>query len=488
MKKRTIFKKGFPIKSLFFRLFASIMAITVLILIIQIVVVSIMLYSQSKKFTQEVFTSYEQRLNELLVEEEPILTLENLGALLRKAADDRISGLVLHDEKGNTAISMGRTPRGFTIGDVAEPEKVSEKSNIPERDWYVRSESTPESPKPEENAPPIKPRDIAGTISLYSDSQKSELLGYVDVMVLNPFYYEMTAMLLNKMVGGFGITILIALVIAFFGSHTIAQIVSRHALKIVKTLGDIAQGQYDDTSYDSTLTELKQIADSVETLKRKLAGHERMRQQWLQGIAHDLNTPLTALKLSIESAIDHVVPLDETLLEKMQREHEELEHRVAAVMTLASMESPDFRINSEQIEILDFVDEVISSSLSTHKVILNIQVDEISGNRRLLVLIARELINNGCKYTAKGNPIKWTIEYDEHSKSFIMRFRNKGTLTQSAIEHVFDPWFRFDESRSQSGSGMGLPIVRQVMESHGGKATMSQEKDDVVVILQWPKA
>ena len=502
MKKIRMFKRGFHAKSLFFRLFASIMAITILILTIQIVVVSLMLHFQAKQFAQEVFISYEQRLGEILYATDEIesenLTLQELGSVLRKAADDRISGLILHDEEGTIALSMGRTPRGFTIGDVAETKEPSQKSDVSEKDWYIRPEipldptgnenisSSEERPQVEEAKPPVRDRDIAGKIPLYSNSSEGELLGFVDVMVLNPFYYDMTALLLNKMIGGFGITILIALVIAFFGSHTIAQIVSRHALKIVKTLDDIAQGDYDDTSYYSTLTELKQIADSVETLKRKLAGHERMRQQWLRGIAHDLNTPLTALKLSIESALDNVVPLNTSLLERMHTEHDELEHRVAAVMTLASMESPDFRMDCDQIDVLDFVDEVISTSLSTHKVVLNIQTEQISGNRRLLVLIARELINNACKYGPEGTCIKWTIEYEEVLKNFIMQFRNSGVLAQESIDHVFDPWFRSDESRSQSGSGMGLAIVRQVIESHGGNATMDQKGEDIVVTLQWP--
>ncbi len=499
MKKQKVFKRWFKVKSLFFRLFASIMAITILILIIQIIVVSLMLHVQSKRFAEEVFITYKERLEEFLDIDDTIHKLEGLGPVLRSVADDRISGLILKDEQGNIVASMGRTPYGITIGDVAVSQNTSNKPSAPERDWYIQSAISLELSRTEDNLPeehnkpdipehPIRTRDIAGTIPLYSDSTRSELLGSVEVLVLSPFYYDMTAMFLNKMISGFGITILIALIISFLGSHTIAQIVSRQAVKIVKTLDDVAQGHYEDTSYYSTLTELKQISDSVEILKRKLAGHERMRQQWLRGIAHDLNTPLTALKLSIEGALDHVAPLNTSLLEKMRIEHEELEHRVAAVMTLASMESPDFHMDCTLIDVFDFVDEVISTSSYSHKIILNIQVEQISGNRRLLVLIARELINNACKYGTHETSIKWTVEYDALSNNFIMRFRNKGFLTQQTILHVFDPWFRFDESRSHSGSGMGLAIVRQVIEAHGGNATMDQDEDEVVVLLQWPKA
>ena len=505
MKEQSIPRKDSRVKSIFFRLFASIMAITVLILIIQVVVISIMLQQQSKQFAQEVFLTYEQRLRQLLdlggSQDGGVWTLQSLGPALRMAADDRISGLILRDEQERIVLSLGKMPRGIVVGDDPPLQTPSGRISLPNRDWYVGPTLSLEFTRTEDDdtslnglimpnypAPPIRAHDIVGTIPIYSDAERQELLGFVDVLVLSPMNYAMTALLLRRMVSGFGITILIALVIAFFGSHIIARTVSRHAAVIVRSLGDIAQGRYDGISYRSTMTELSQIAESVEALKRQLAGHERMRQQWLRGIAHDLNTPVTALKLSIESALDHVVPLDALLLKRMRKEHDELERRVSAVMTLASMESPDFRMEHNGIDVLDFVDEVISSSLVDRRLVLNIQVDQISGDRRLLVLVARELVNNACKYAVEGTPIEWAVEYGEGSEEFVMRFRNTGFLAKDTIDHVFEPWYRADESRSQSGSGMGLAIVRQVLEAHGGSVTMYQEEMSVIVVLCWPNA
>lgn len=502
MKRPRVFRRASRVKSLFFRLFASIMAITILILVIQVVVVAVMMHQQSKQFAQEAFVSYEFRLGELLDAgkgSEGGWTLQSLGPALRMAADDRISGLILRDEQGNTVFSLGKTPRGIVIGDTSTPSTQSGITSLPEKDWYVGPTLSREFVNTEDGvstrgvvmpnypAPPIRAQDVIGTIPLYTDNSNSELLGSVDVLVLGPMNYAMTAMLFRRLASGFGITILIALIIAFFGAHLIARTVSRNAAGIVRSLGDVAQGRFDGVSYHSTMTELTQIAESVEALKRQLAGHERMRQQWLRGIAHDLNTPVTALKLSIEGALDHVVPLDTQLLERMHKEHDELERRVAAVMTLTFMESPDFRMEHDSIDVLDFVDEVVSSSLTDHKVVLNIRVDQISGDKRLLVLVTRELINNACKYATEGALIEWFIGYEEVSEEYIMRFSNTGFLERETIEHVFEPWFRADESRSQSGSGMGLAIVRQVMEAHGGSANMHQERGAVVVTLQWPR-
>ena len=81
----------------------------------------------------------------------------------------------------------------------------------------------------------------------------------------------------------------------------------------------------------------------------------------------------------------------------MKNENEELERRVGAVLTLASMESPDFIVHKELFDVLDFVDEVIHSTLTDHRVMLDIGVDHVGGDRRLLLLVCRELIKNACK-------------------------------------------------------------------------------------------
>jgi two-component system sensor histidine kinase BaeS len=295
----------------------------------------------------------------------------------------------------------------------------------------------------------------------------------------------MTALLLRRMVATFVITIPIALIIAFIGAQLVASSVSRHAKRIVKALESVARGNYQEPVPHSTMNELALISESVELMEHKLASHERMRQQWLQGIAHDLNTPVTALKLSIESALDNMIPLDTVLLERMRKENEELERRVGAVLMLASMEAPDFIVHKEGIDVLDFADEVINSSLADHRVTLDVELDRMSGDRRLLLLVCRELIKNACKYAPPDTPVRWYIRGAGDTGEICMVFSNQGHVAPEILERVFEPWFRADESRSQAGAGMGLAIVRQVMEAHNGSVAMSQIGDTVEVELRW---
>lgn len=485
-----------PLGSLFLRVFASIMAIVVIILLVQVLVVAVMFAIQTYQFEKAVFESFRENLQAALnvgVQSETVWDLRSIGPALRMAADDRVSGLILRNSQGDTVLTFGKTPHGTTIPEFVltiEHAPPAFGNDLPEVSRvYLKSieEQALQTVAITEYPAPVREQDIVGTIMLYADPSETVLLGSVDVLVFSPMNYAITALLLRRMIMAFIITIPIGLIIAFIGSQLVARAVSAHAAQITRALESVASGRYQATDTVPTMKELAQISDSVDRMAEQLASHERMRQQWLRGIAHDLNTPVTALKLSIESAIDGVVPIDSEVLQRMKDELEELERRVGAVMMLASLEAPDFRIHLDAIDVLDFTDEVLRTALSGRSVALELGCDRMIGDRRLLVLALRELVQNADKYGTQGCPIAWKVLFDAEHGMLTMHVSNQGVIAPDLLNRLFEPWFRADASRSMSGSGMGLSIVRHVMELHGGSARISQADGTITVTLQWPQ-
>ncbi|PKL14698.1 MAG: hypothetical protein CVV52_00545 [Spirochaetae bacterium HGW-Spirochaetae-8] len=149
------------------------------------------------------------------------------------------------------------------------------------------------------------------------------------------------------------------------------------------------------------------------------------------------------------------------------------------------MEAPDYTLKLESIDLLEFVDEVVNSSLIQRKISLDMQLEHITADRRLLVMVCRELLKNADKYSSPEGAVTWRILPGIPPASFRMEVSNRGQVAPDLLEHVFEPWFRADASRSKEGSGMGLSIVRQVMGLHHGTACMDQLEDSIVVVLQW---
>ena len=493
-------------RSLFLRLFASIMAITLVILIVQVVVVTIMFVNQGNDFKDDVFTTYAQRLQEALdsgTRDGVVWGLRSVEPILKQAADDRISGLILYDGEGNTVLTFGKTPGGVILPPIdfnrePPPSSGTDPAFQPlvESPWFTKPtisklyvhtggaavETGVVMPRYPE---PVRKQDVVGTVTLYSDATRTEVFGSVDVLAFSPLTYWITAMVLKRMILAFSITIPIALVIALIGARLVARSVSRHARLVADALESVANGNHTQQVPDSSLRELAQISDSVDRLGEQLESHERMRQQWLRSIAHDLNTPVTALKISIEGALEGILPLDQALLERLKKENDELERRVISVMTLSAMEAPDFIPKMEPIDVLEFVDEVVNSSLSKNKITLDIEMERIIGDRRLLLLVCREVLKNASKYSPEGSSVTWRIINGIGPYTVCMEVVNEGQIPLQMLEHVFEPWFRVDASRSQGGAGMGLSIIRQVMELHHGIASMTQDENHVTMTLQW---
>lgn len=499
-------KKKHRCNSLFAHLFASIMVVTIAILAAQATFMAIMLKNQEREFTANVFQSYARRLQDYLdqgLHEHVSWTLESVQSIVKRAADDRVSGLILRDSEQNAILTFGKTPKGLSITTV-ELDTPNERYQhdgfepLNQSQWFVDSNFsrlyvTTETLPGEQQVvmvrypEPVRKQDVIGTVMLYSDAAKEEVFGSVDVLVFSPMNYSMTSLLMQRMIQALLITIPIALIVALIGARWIASTVSRHAKQVSKSLESVANGNGVAVESEPGLKELAEIAASVERLDQQLKRNEKTRQQWLRSIAHDLNTPVTALKISIEGAIDNVLPVDEALLARMKRESEELERRVASVLTLSAMENLDYGVHMDKIATLDFIDEVVRSSFLEKRISLDVRIDSFTGDTRLLIPACRELLKNAGKYSPEQSVITWRLfACIDTGRSVVMEFENVGHVDSEILNQVFEPWVRGDQSRNSEGSGLGLSIVRQAIQLHGGDIAMHNTEDGhVVVRARW---
>lgn len=500
-------KKNFG-NSLFAHLFISIMIVTIAVLSAQAIVMAVSLKNQEREFTADVFQAYVRRLQDYLdrgLNDNISWTLESVQSVVKKAADDRVSGLILRDADSNMILTFGKTPKGLSIMGVNDglesPEKIIEHDDfkpINHPQWFINHDLPQlyietDNISGEQRLPmihypePVRKQDVIGTVMLYSDVAREKVFGSVDVLVFSPMSYSITSLLMRKMINALLITIPIALIVALIGARWIAVAVSRHAKQVSETLEAVVSGKGIVIDSKPGLKELVEIATSVERLDEKLKQNEKTRQQWLRSIAHDLNTPVATLKISIEGVVDKILPLDDALLSRMEREINDLERRVSSVLTLSAMENLDYDVRLEMIEVLDFIDEVVESSPLEKRVLLDVHVDSFIGDKRVLIPACRELLQNAGKYSIKDSVITWRLFPSKDERhSVVMEFENLGQIDSDILDHVFEPWTRGDQTRNSEGSGLGLAIVRQAVQLHGGEVTIQNiENKHVVVSATW---
>ena len=208
------------------------------------------------------------------------------------------------------------------------------------------------------------------------------------------------------------------------------------------------------------------------TLKR----NQEARKEWLRSISHDLNTPITSLKMLTDGASDGVFPLDKNLLDSIRKEIDSLSLRIASVTYYSKLISPDVIVNRSEISLIEILNEVISMFASPQRFIIEGDDMIISSDQSLLKRALYEVLDNALKYSSDKVVIK--IEKDK------IKVISSSHLPSSHPD-FFEPWARGDLSRHEGGSGMGLPITGAIMTLLKGRITLEEVNDSVVATFDF---
>ncbi len=458
----------------FVRLFAGFASVALLVLLIQVGVFFFNEAYQRRSWSRSVFEEYHQRLTLLLQEAQTTqsLTQPLLHRALISALDDRISGLVVRNSDQTITLAFGKTRGGITLS--SKPTKRTTKRvrtlcytielNSLQEQRSIRSQRIPLSSE-------IGPSDIAGSLILTIDGEE---VGYIDVLTYTPFTYKSTSFILKALVAPFIWSIPLGLILALTLGAAISRRTQRYSAGISRALEDLSRGENNIYLPKPKFEEQEIINTSIQALDQTLLHNKLSRQAWLRSISHDFNTPLTAMGLLLEGVQDEEFPLTNETITKVQEEHALLAQRIAQVSLYAHLLGQEPPIEQESFNAEQFIQEVLQATPSD-RIKTTIHTTTITGNRTLLMYATKALLSNALKAT--NETVQWII----HERS--MEFLNTGTLAQNV--DFFEPWERSDLSRSTSGSGMGLPIVYQIMRLHQGNATIEQQEDAVKCVISW---
>lgn len=233
-----------------------------------------------------------------------------------------------------------------------------------------------------------------------------------------------------------------------------------------------------------TEDELDQLAQTINGLLDRIAVYIQMKRDFLANAAHELRTPLAAIRSSIEVALsgDHTSGEYADTLEDLIDQSIALETLVNQLLLLSETES-ESSSQQAQYEIVP-MHEVVSRAVDmflgvaeTRSISLNIETLTpawVNGNRQQLRQVVNNLVDNAIKYTPDGGRIQVRLEQIPQDGIMKLTIQDTGIgISTEDLPHVFERFFRADRSRSRSlaihGTGLGLSICQAVVNSHGGQ-------------------
>ena len=241
----------------------------------------------------------------------------------------------------------------------------------------------------------------------------------------------------------------------------ISIIFLRNQIRPIVLLSQAAErfgkGQFDSDFKVSGALEIRQASYEFEKMKRRILKHISQRTAMLSGISHDLKTPLTRLKLQIELLNKN------QKLNSLKEEITEMEKMINEYLDFASNQ---YSQPVEKFNIIQLIQNLIDKSFKKNIKIKSPNNLIFSGRKNLIRRCIANIINNSQKYSENI-----LINCKKIKKTIQITIDDDGPgIADEHKEKVFRPFYRVDKSSSlkDSNVGLGLSIVEDIVNSHGG--------------------
>jgi two-component system sensor histidine kinase BaeS len=229
--------------------------------------------------------------------------------------------------------------------------------------------------------------------------------------------------------------------------------------------------------------ELAQLATAFNSMADAIAGNEEQRRRLASDVAHELRTPLANIRGYVEAAQDGVLPTDEVLLASLHEEAVLLQRLVDDLQTLALAEARRLPLHLEAVDVKEIVSQAatafrVSADGAEVELVTEAQIPLRDGVELPTVVdtdplrlrqVLGNLVANALRYTPKGGRV--TLRLARAGDIVALGVADTGSgIDPEHLPHVFDRFWRADQSRTRDtgGSGLGLAICHQLVDALGG--------------------
>ena len=229
-------------------------------------------------------------------------------------------------------------------------------------------------------------------------------------------------------------------------------------------------------SVDTSQNELKDLAASINDMLNRIGTAYHSQVRFVSDASHELRTPISVIQGYV-NLLDRWGKEDEKTMQEaidaIKSETQNMKELVEHLLFLARGDNETIRLHEENIDVCSIIDEIIKEAQMidpNHKFEINLnRPSYINADRQLFKQAIRILIDNSIKYTPEGEIIILKVVNEEDNVRIIIQDNGIG-ISPEDIQHIFDRFYRSDESRARKtgGSGLGLSIAKWIIERHGG--------------------
>jgi signal transduction histidine kinase len=306
--------------------------------------------------------------------------------------------------------------------------------------------------------------------------------------------------------------LLLSLVIALIIVVLLAILLSRHFIdplkRLQRTTAKLADGDYRARTNLDMQDEIGQLGDEIDMLAERLeeAESERhftdaSRRKFLSEISHELRTPVTVIRGSLEALRDGIVKEDDVreYYATMSDSAASLDRLISDLLELTRLDNPEFTLDMEKVNLQDVVEDAVRqirqiASQKGVKIEFNVsdEHDEFYGDYGRLRQMLVNILNNAVKFTPSGSRVfvDYRLKgaaYASQRADAVISIRDEGIgMSEETIHHLFDRFYTTGKAGTDS-TGLGLSIAKGIADRHTVEIdVVSREGEGSTFTLTFP--
>lgn len=282
------------------------------------------------------------------------------------------------------------------------------------------------------------------------------------------------------------ISMLIVLVFAVVAVYFIAHSLTRPLKKMARATRSYAAGDFSPRINLNRNDELGELAKAFNTMANSLEQLESSRRNFVANVSHELKTPMTTIGGFIDGMLDGTIPpsQQERYLKTVSGEVKRLSRMVVSMLNLSKIEAGQLDLNIKTVDLSNLVltmfinfERKINDGKIEVRGLEYLGTHTVRADADMLGQVVYNIVDNAVKFTPEHGYISVNIK--EENGVVETHISNSGSgVAQEELDKIFERFYKVDKSRSTDtkSTGLGLHIVRSILELHGGKIRAVSEE------------
>jgi len=285
---------------------------------------------------------------------------------------------------------------------------------------------------------------------------------------------EANAMFQQTVSGIFAAAVLVAAGLSIVLAILLARYIARPLEEVSEAANRLARGDYRARAAEQGPTEIRSLATTFNAMADSLQRQEQARRDFVAGAAHELLTPLTNLQGYLEGLRDGVVTPNQAVFASLHEESERLVRLSQALLDLA--EAPSRTAVAESFDLRKVIEstlQLVAPAMDRRNIGVTINLPQsivVRSNPDHLTQVLFNLLQNAGRYAPDGGGV--SVRAQSLGREVRVSVSNSGsTIPPEDLPRIFDRFYRVDQSRDRAsgGYGLGLALVKQLIEAAGGQ-------------------